>query len=110
MLQGDLPSPINLPTGCVFNTRCFRAQDRCRVETPPLVEFSPGHQVACFFPITDSLGHDLIVGPDPGMVELEAPLVPPPSEVIADMESAGSSRPKGADYVADGGEIGPEDY
>jgi oligopeptide/dipeptide ABC transporter ATP-binding protein len=110
VLQGDLPSPINLPTGCVFNTRCFRAQDRCRVETPPLVEFSPGHQVACFFPITDSLGHDLIVGPDPGMVELEAPIVQPPSEVIADMESAGSSRPKGADYVADGGEIGPEDY
>ena len=34
----------------------------------------------------------------------------PPSEVIADMESAGSSRPKGADYVADDGEIGPEDY
>jgi peptide/nickel transport system ATP-binding protein len=110
VLQGDLPSPINLPSGCVFNTRCFRAQDRCRVETPPLVEFSPGHQVACFFPITDSLGHELIVGPDPGMVELDAPVVQPPSEVIADMESAGSSRPMGADYVADGGEIGPEDY
>jgi peptide/nickel transport system ATP-binding protein len=102
VLQGDLPSPINLPTGCVFNTRCFRAQDRCRVETPPLVEFSPGHQVACFFPITDNLGHDLIVGPDPGMVELEAPEVQPPSEVIADMESAGSSRPMGADYARDG--------
>ncbi len=110
VLQGDLPSPINLPTGCVFNTRCFRAQDRCRVETPPLVEFSPGHQVACFFPITDSLGHDLIVGPDPGLVELEAPEVQPPSEVIADMESAGSSRPMGADYAGGDGEFLEKDW
>jgi oligopeptide/dipeptide ABC transporter ATP-binding protein len=110
VLQGDLPSPINLPTGCVFNTRCFRAQDRCRVETPPLVEFSPGHQVACFFPITDSLGHDLIIGPDPGMVELEAPEVQPPSEVIADMESAGSARPMGADYAGGDGEFLEKDW
>ena len=110
VLQGDLPSPINLPTGCVFNTRCFRAQDRCRVETPPLVEFSPGHQVACFFPITDSLGHDLIVGPDPGLVELEAPEVQPPSEVIADMESAGSARPMGADYAGGDGEFLEKDW
>ena len=110
VLQGDLPSPINLPTGCVFHTRCFRAQDKCRVETPPLVDFTPGHQVACWFPVTESLGSDLIVGPDSGMVELPTPEVQPPSEVIADMESAGSARPLGADYVADGGEIGTEDY
>jgi oligopeptide/dipeptide ABC transporter ATP-binding protein len=110
VLQGDLPSPINLPTGCVFNTRCFRAQDRCRVETPPLLEFSPGHQVACFFPITDSLGHDLIIGPDPGIVELEAPEVQPPSEVIADMESAGSARPMGADYAGGDGEYLEKDW
>jgi oligopeptide/dipeptide ABC transporter ATP-binding protein len=110
VLQGDLPSPINLPTGCVFSTRCFRAQDRCRVETPPLVEFSPGHQVACFFPITDSLGHDLIVGPDSGIVELEAPEVQPPSEVIADMESAGSARPMGADYAGGDGEYLEKDW
>jgi oligopeptide/dipeptide ABC transporter ATP-binding protein len=110
VLQGDLPSPINLPTGCVFNTRCFRAQDRCRVEAPPLQEFSPGHQVACFFPITDSLGHDLIIGPDPGIVELEAPEVQPPSEVIADMESAGSARPMGVDYAGGDGEFSEKDW
>jgi oligopeptide/dipeptide ABC transporter ATP-binding protein len=101
VLQGDLPSPINLPAGCVFNTRCFRAQDRCRVEVPPLEEDAPGHQVACFFPITESLGSDLILGPDAGADDLPAPEVQPPSEVIADMESAGSSRPLGADYVGD---------
>jgi oligopeptide/dipeptide ABC transporter ATP-binding protein len=109
VLQGDLPSPINLPSGCVFNTRCFRAQDRCRVEVPELLEFSPGHQVACFFPITESLGHGLILGPDSGAVDLEAPEVRPPSEVIADMESAGSSRPLGADYVGEM-ETGEQDW
>ncbi len=101
VLQGDLPSPINLPSGCVFHTRCFRAQDQCRTEVPPLAEYAPGHQVACFFPITEGLGHGLIVGPDSGAVEPPTPEVQPPSEVIADMESAGSARPMGADYAGD---------
>jgi oligopeptide/dipeptide ABC transporter ATP-binding protein len=49
ILQGDLPSPVNPPQGCVFNTRCWKAQDKCRTEVPQLVTIGKS-QVACHFP------------------------------------------------------------
>jgi oligopeptide/dipeptide ABC transporter ATP-binding protein len=50
ILQGDLPSPVNPPSGCVFNTRCWKAQDRCRTEVPQLMQIGTNHRIACHFP------------------------------------------------------------
>ena len=47
ILQGDVPSPIKPPPGCHFHTRCPYAEERCKVEEPPLKEFGPGHVVSC---------------------------------------------------------------
>jgi oligopeptide transport system ATP-binding protein len=50
MLQGDVPSPINPPTGCHFHTRCPKAQHpRCSTEKPQLQQAADGHWVACHF-------------------------------------------------------------
>ena len=49
ILPGDVPSPINPPRGCPFHPRCPIAQDRCKVEIPPLREITPGHWASCHF-------------------------------------------------------------
>ena len=47
VLQGDVPSPIDPPSGCTFHTRCPFVFDRCKVERPPLKPAADGRQVAC---------------------------------------------------------------
>jgi len=56
MVDGDVPSPVNPPSGCAFHTRCRYAIDRCKVERPALKETASGHQVACL--LNDGTGRD----------------------------------------------------
>ena len=53
IMQGDIPSPLNAPSGCPFRTRCMKACDRCKEGMPPLVEVAPNHQVACFLAVEE---------------------------------------------------------
>jgi oligopeptide/dipeptide ABC transporter ATP-binding protein len=47
IISGDIPSPVNPPSGCRFHTRCPIAFDRCKVEVPAFNEYEPGHRAAC---------------------------------------------------------------
>ncbi|MCJ7551986.1 MAG: ABC transporter ATP-binding protein [Anaerolineae bacterium] len=49
MPEGEIPNPINPPSGCRFHPRCSIAQENCAVDDPPLRELRPGHQVACHY-------------------------------------------------------------
>jgi oligopeptide transport system ATP-binding protein len=47
LVDGDVPSPVNPPSGCAFHTRCRYAMPQCKIERPLLVDAATGHQVAC---------------------------------------------------------------
>jgi peptide/nickel transport system ATP-binding protein len=52
LIPGELPSPVNPPSGCPFRTRCPRASDLCASQMPQLQDISPGHLSACHHPLT----------------------------------------------------------
>jgi peptide/nickel transport system ATP-binding protein/oligopeptide transport system ATP-binding protein len=54
VLGGDVPSPTNPPQACRFHTRCWKAQEICRQEDPPLEVKEGGNVAACHFPLTDA--------------------------------------------------------
>jgi peptide/nickel transport system ATP-binding protein len=75
LLKGDLPSPINPPSGCVFHTRCpkykvldSQSQERCVTEVPELEIKRPGHFAACHFP---EVREDIAAAEDLGVASVE---------------------------------------
>ena len=50
LLRGELPSALSPPSGCRFRTRCWKADERCATEEPPLLQIAGSHRVACHYP------------------------------------------------------------
>ena len=89
VLGGEPPSPIDPPPGCVFHTRCPRAQERCRTEIPRLSEYANGHRAACHYPVnvTEEEMKASTKAPDSPLASGDSAPEPPPTSTRAETAS-----------------------
>lgn len=78
MLEGDIPSPINPPSGCKYHTRCPYAQEKCKTDVPEFREVRPHHWVACHYPLLDEQAKEIDI--DVSLVDADGDGVPDQKE------------------------------
>ncbi|HTX46248.1 MAG TPA: ABC transporter ATP-binding protein [Solirubrobacteraceae bacterium] len=91
-IKGELPSPLNPPSGCRFRTRCPHVQDKCAEEIPLLRSFGGEHLAACHFPLQTPIESGS-VSDESGAGETSTPMTETAAAVLADPGSGGASAP-----------------
>jgi oligopeptide/dipeptide ABC transporter ATP-binding protein len=57
LLEGDIPSPMNPPSGCHFHPRCWRASEKCKLSYPEISPAGHAHEFRCFHPVEENATH-----------------------------------------------------